>query len=164
MFTGEHTRRLDDDRLTIPRDWTAGIEDLVLLSWGQCVAVFPADIYTRFQKAPFPGSESGNGRMLARVIFSCAYVERIDSKRRIRLQEPHLGALRYGARTRWIGVDVDEYPTEVVVVGVGQYFEVWPSGVPRDEASLIRHLRSIWGSMHATATPMSRGRYRRSRW
>lgn len=115
-FHGQHEHSLDSkDRLTIPARFRAALSDGVILLKGldPCVEAYPAEEFARFEERDLAGLSalSRDQRRMRRRIYAHSVDEQLDSAGRIRLPR-HL-------------IEHAGLEDQCVVVGVGEYLEIW---------------------------------------
>jgi MraZ protein len=118
-FHGQHEHTLDSkDRLTIPARFRAALADGVILVKGldPCVEVYPVQEFARFEEREVAGfsSFSRDQRRMRRRIYAHSVDEKLDSAGRIRLP---------GNLIEHAGLS-----GPCVIVGVGDYLEIWQPG------------------------------------
>jgi MraZ protein len=118
-FHGQHEHSLDSkDRLTIPARFRAALADGVILVKGldPCVEVYPVQEFVRFEERDLAGFStfSRDQRRMRRRIYAHSVDEKLDSAGRIRLP---------GHLIEHAGLE-----GACVIVGVGDYLEIWSPG------------------------------------
>ena len=134
-FHGQHEHSLDSkDRLTIPARFRAALADGVILVKGldPCVEVYPLHEFARFEEREVSGFStfSRDQRRMRRRIYAHSVDEKLDSAGRIRLPR-HL-------------IDHAALGGPCMVVGVGNYLEIWsPSEWSSEDAEVDAHAHEI---------------------
>jgi MraZ protein len=134
-FHGQHEHSLDSkDRLTIPARFRAALADGVILVKGldPCVEVYPVHEFARFEQRDLAGFStfSRDQRRMRRRIYAHSVDETLDSAGRIRLPA-HL--IEHGG----LG-------GACVIVGVGDYLEIWNPGTwDSEDAEVDSHAHEI---------------------
>jgi MraZ protein len=118
-FHGQHEHSLDSkDRLTIPARFRAALADGVILVKGldPCVEVYPVHEFGRFEEREVAGFStfSRDQRRMRRRIYAHSVDEKLDSAGRIRLPGNLIEHAGLGGTC--------------VIVGVGDYLEIWQPG------------------------------------
>lgn len=115
MFFGEYTHNIDDKgRMTIPAKLRSGFPNGLVITRGfePCLMVYPVETFQILeQKARSLSLTVPSNRQLIRLLFGGAVTDTIDNAGRVLVPE----YLRVYASLQ----------TQVVVVGTGQYLEVW---------------------------------------
>ena len=115
IFLGEHLYKTDEKgRISLPPSFREYLESGVILSRGleKCVAAYPVGLWQRIAAnhtvvPPVPAQ----ARRMSRHMFGMASLAKFDAQGRILLPPP----LRSYA----------EIDTDVVVIGVNSYIEIW---------------------------------------
>ena len=115
MFLGEYSHSLDEKgRVTIPAKLRAGFANGLVITRGfeQCLVVYPVETFRALeQKAHSLSLTDPSNRSIFRLLFGGASDAALDSLGRVVVPE-YLRA--------YAG-----FQNQVVVVGAGQYLEVW---------------------------------------
>ena len=118
MFLGQYQHSLDDKgRLTIPSAFRDVLGAGAFISQGfdknlmVMSAVYFGQVYERINSMNITDPAT---RLLRRLVFSSAYQVDVDKAGRILLPPRHRGFL--------------EIENDAVVVGQGEYFEIWSPG------------------------------------
>jgi MraZ protein len=115
MFLGEFSHSLDEKgRVTIPAKLRAGFANGLVITRGfePCLTVYPAETFRILeQKAHSLSLTNPSNRSIFRLLFGGASDASLDSLGRVVVPEYLRG---------YAGLQ-----TQVVVVGAGQYLEVW---------------------------------------
>ncbi len=118
MFLGEYNHSLDDKgRLTIPSRYRAALAEGAVVTRGyeRYLVIYPAKAFERLaQKVNRLSPSDPENRVLLRLVFSGASDAALDKTGRVNIPQ----FLR----------DYANLDSEAVVVGAGQYIEVWSSG------------------------------------
>jgi MraZ protein len=123
LFLGEYHHNLTEkNRIALPKRIRVEIEGFeVVLSRGAeaCIEGFDKSQWKELvrQQLAIPFHEE-EGRRVRRRIFSSAMIVEVDSQGRVVLPDPLLS---------WSGLK-GKVGEEVVVIGVGDHFEIWESG------------------------------------
>jgi MraZ protein len=117
MFSGEYSHSIDDKgRMTIPAKLRSGFANGLVITRGfePCLVVYPVETFQILeQKARSLSLTVPSNRQLIRLLFGGAASDTLDSAGRVLIPE----YLRAYA----------ELKSQIVVVGTGQYMEVWDS-------------------------------------
>jgi MraZ protein len=117
MFLGEYTHSIDDKgRITIPAKLRAGLATGLVLTRGfePCLMVYPVETFRVLEQRMHSLSLTDpSNRQLIRMLFGGAADDTLDSAGRVLVPE----YLRTYAGLK----------SQIVVVGTGQYLEVWDS-------------------------------------
>ena len=131
-FFGRHTRRLDDCRLVVPRNWTDALgEEVYIVLWRDCLAVWSTSEYERFEAALRALERSGDQttRSLVRMLAASTHADYVDNKNRIVIHDSLVQ--RIGS------------PRHVELVGAEDHIEVWPAPFNGDVSPFVDRLRSL---------------------
>jgi MraZ protein len=118
-FHGQHAHSLDEkDRVTIPARFRDALADGVILLKGldPCVEVYPVQEFAHFEERDLAGLSalSRDQRRMRRRIYAHSVDEALDSSGRVRIPR-HL-------------MDHAGLEDQCVIVGVGEYLEIWSPG------------------------------------
>jgi MraZ protein len=118
-FHGQHAHSLDaKDRVTIPARFRDALADGVILLKGldPCVEVYPVQEFAHFEERDLAGLSalSRDQRRMRRRIYAHSVDEALDSSGRVRIPR-HL-------------MDHAGLEDQCVIVGVGEYLEIWSPG------------------------------------
>lgn len=116
MFLGRYQHNIDDKgRLTVPARYRNHLlvgGAVITQGFDQNLIVFPQETFERIsQRVNRISMTDPNGRMLKRLIFSNAELVSVDKAGRILIPQ----FLR----------EVGKLDSEAVIVGMGDYFEIW---------------------------------------
>lgn len=129
MFYGQFHHNFDDKgRLTIParyRELLAAEEAIVMRGFDQNLIVFPASAFERISRRVYQMSLTDpKARLLRRLVFSGASHLEIDKSGRILLPQ-------------FLRENYAQGPS-VVVVGAGNYFEIWAPELWDGQEGMLR--------------------------
>jgi MraZ protein len=117
MFSGEYSHSIDDKgRMTIPAKLRSGFANGLVITRGfePCLVVYTVETFQILeQKARSLSLTVPSNRQLIRLLFGGAASDTLDSAGRVLIPE----YLRAYAGLK----------SQIVVVGTGQYLEVWDS-------------------------------------
>jgi MraZ protein len=118
-FHGQHAHSLDEkDRVTIPARFRDALADGVILLKGldPCVEVYPVQEFAHFEERDLAGLSalSRDQRRMRRRVYAHSVDEALDSSGRVRITG-HL-------------MDHAGLEDQCVIVGVGEYLEIWSPG------------------------------------
>jgi MraZ protein len=118
-FHGQHAHSLDEkDRVTIPARFRDALADGVILLKGldPCVEVYPVQEFAHFEERDLAGLSalSRDQRRMRRRVYAHSVDEALDSSGRVRIPG-HL-------------MDHAGLEDQCVIVGVGEYLEIWSPG------------------------------------
>jgi MraZ protein len=115
MFLGEYTHSIDDKgRITIPAKLRAGFANGLVLTRGfePCLVIYPMETFRMLEQRMHALSLTDpSNRQLVRMLFGGAADDTLDNVGRVLVPEYLRG---------YAGLKA-----QIVVVGTGQYVEVW---------------------------------------
>jgi transcriptional regulator MraZ len=129
MFLGEFTHNVDDKgRMTIPSRLRAGFANGAVITRGfePCLVVYPIETFRLLEaKAQNLSTTDPSNRALNRLLFGGAADVALDSVGRV-LIPPYLRTYA-------------QLGDEIVIVGAGQYLEVWDAAKWAEQAAAINN-------------------------